>query len=185
MASSYVGLYDDAGSRNTFFRVVGKRGIGFKCFQDKANANFSYMIQKELAMTNMAPRVYGEVGRIRYGGELTDWGYLTEVAKPMDECYDDDYCDGECFDASCYNSMQIQNVVWDLDNNYGLSYQDAHRGNFGWIKRKSGSILVPIDLGAESFNGIDEGVWGQVDWDELGMGDGGCNCTDCRRYNYA
>lgn len=183
MASSYVGLYDDAGSRNTFFRVVGKRGVGFKCFQDKANADFSYMIQKELAITSMAPRVYGEVGRIRYGGELTDWGYLTEVAKPMDECYDDEYCDGECFDGSCYNSIQIRNVVYELDNYYGLSYVDAHRANFGWIRRKRGSILVPIDFGVESFNGINEIIWGEVDWDELTK-ENGCDCTACREYDH-
>lgn len=184
MASSYVGLYDDAGSRNTFYRIVGSRRLGFKCFQTKENADFSYMIQKELAITNMAPKIYGDVGRIRYGGQLTDWGYLTEVAKPMAECNDDEYCDGECFDSSCYNGIRIQDVVYELDNYYGLSYVDAHRANFGWIRRKGSSILVPIDFGIESFNGVDEEKWGEVDWEGLNS-EGSCNCSACRRYNYA
>jgi|688.fasta_scaffold182497_3 hypothetical protein len=178
MPSSYVGLYDDAGSRNTFFRIVGNKRLGFKCFQDKDNADFAHRIQSGLADMAMAPKVYGDVGRIRYAGELTEWGYLTEVAKPMAECYDEEYCDGECFDSECSNSINIQSVVWTLEKYHGLSYVDAHRANFGWIKRKSGNILVPIDFGVESFGFVDEEIWGAIDWDCLT--EHSCNCTACR-----
>ena len=183
MASPYVGLYDDAGTRSSFFRIVGNKKLGFKCFLNKNSAEFSYKIQQGLAKDDMAPRVYGEVGRIRYGGELTDWGYLTEVAKPMAVCCEED-CDGDCYDSDCSNSVDIQSTVWVLNNYHGLSYVDAHRANFGWIRRKNMSMLVPIDFGIESFNGIDENIWGEIDWDGLAA-ENTCNCTECRRYDYA
>lgn len=180
---SYVGLADDCGSRSQFYRLVGNKRVGFKEFTSKQHADFSYKIQTGLACDDMAPRVYGEVGRIRHGGELTDWGYLTEIAKPMKVCYDDEYCDGECFDSDCANGIWIKEVVWDLDNKWGLSYVDAHKANFGYIRRNKQSILVPIDFGIESFNGINEIIWGEVDWDELTR-DNDCECTACREYDH-
>jgi hypothetical protein len=177
MANSYVGLYDSAGSRNTFFVIAGRRKLGFKCFQNKDHADFAYRIQSGLAETDMAPKVYGDIGRIRYDKELTDWGYLTEVAKPMKDCCDEE-CDGECYDSGCYNACRIQEVTWTLENQYGLVYADAHRGNFGWIRRNRCNILVPIDFGIESFGYIEEEKWGEVDWDSLT--EESCDCTACR-----
>ena len=178
MASSYVGLYDDCGSRSSFYRLQGNTRVGFKSFDNKARAKFAYNIQKELANDNIAPRVYGEVGRIRSVGQLTDWGYLTELAKPLEYC-DDEYCDGDCYDSDCPNSVLIQEVVCDLDECYGLPYVDGHRANFGYIRRNKQSILVPIDFGIESFGDIDEERWGEVDWDNLIERDD-CDCTACR-----
>ena len=100
---SYVGLYDDAGSKNAFYlikdRKIGRKRIGFKEFENKQEAEFAHRVQKHLSQFDLAPMVYGDVGMIRrHDGELTAYGYLTEVAKPMPECYDDEYCDGECFE---------------------------------------------------------------------------------------
>ena len=185
---SYVGLYDDAGSKNAFYIIkdkkIGRKRVGFKEFENEQEAKFAHRVQKHLAQFDLAPMVYGDVGMIRkYDGELTCYGYLTEVARPMPECHDEDYCDGECFQSSCKNGIAISQIVYDL-NEHGLDYNDAHRGNFGYIRRKGSWVPVAIDLGVESFSDWDEDIYGKFDYDydAYDGGYGECNCVHCRQY---
>ena len=173
---SYVGLYEDCGSRNTFYRLKNRRGAGFKSFESYEEAEFAHRVQSKLAQDNLAPRVYSDVGRIMVpdgyeDGEmvLSSWGYVTEIAKPMRVCYDDN-CDGDCHNSDCDNGSTIQTVVYCL-NEAGLEYVDGHRGNFGFVRRDRQWIPVVIDVGSESFGDIDERLYGEVVE---------CNCEPCR-----
>lgn len=178
---SYVGLYDDAGSKNAFYiikdRKIGRKRVGFKEFENKREAEFAHRVQKHLSQFDLAPMVYGDVGMIRrHDGELTSYGYLTEVAKPMPECYDEEYCDGECFHSDCSNGTTISEVVDALSEN-GLEYSDAHRANFGFVRRSGYWIPVVIDVGVESFSDWDEKIYGTFEYDDE---DYGCDCSECR-----
>ena len=182
---SYVGLYEDCGSRNTFYRLKNRRGAGFKGFESYEEAEFAHRIQSKLAEDNLAPRVYSDVGRIMIpdiddAGEamtLSSWGYVTEIAKPMPVCYDDE-CDGDCHDSCCDNGSIIETVVYCL-NDAGLEYVDAHRGNFGFVRRNNQWIPVVIDVGSESFGYVDEKLYGSYPMDD---DDGGCDCAECRAF---
>lgn len=181
---SYVGLYDDAGSKNAFYIIkdkkIGRKRIGFKEFENEQEAKFAHRVQSHLAQFDLAPMVYGDVGMIRrHDGELTAYGYLTEVARPMPECHDDEYCDGECFESNCKNGITIMQVVSDLDE-HGLSYNDSHRGNFGFVRRRGYWIPVVIDVGIESFSDWDEDIYGKFDYDadEYGY----CSCEACKQF---
>jgi len=182
---SYVGLYDDAGSKNAFYiikdRKIGNKRLGFKEFENENEAKFAYRIQKHLAQYNLAPMTYGDVGRIRYDGELTNYGYLTEVARPMPDCYDDEYCDGECFESNCKNGITIMQVVSDLYE-HGLSYNDSHRGNFGFIRRNKKWIPVVIDVGIESFSDWDEDIYGGFEYRNDDEDYGYCSCHACKKF---
>jgi hypothetical protein len=50
---SYVGLYDDAGSKNAFYIIkdkkIGRKRVGFKEFENEAEAKFAHRVQKHLA----------------------------------------------------------------------------------------------------------------------------------------
>mgnify|MGYP003336713740 CR=1 FL=1 len=173
---SYVGLYDDAGSRNAFYIIkdkkIGRKRVGFKEFGDENEAKFAHRIQSHLAKYSLAPMVYGQVGRIRRGpwiasassNELSEYGYLTEIARTMPECYDDEYCDGECFQSSCKNGIAIGNIVGDLCD-HGLTYTDAHRRNFGYVRRQGKWVPVVIDVGVESFSDWDSDIYGYFEDD--------------------
>jgi hypothetical protein len=173
---SYVGLYEDCGSRNTFYRLKNRRGAGFKGFESKEEADFAHRIQSKLSQDNLAPRVYSMVGRIMipdsYDDDemvLSNWGYVTEIAKPMRVCYNDN-CDGECYGSGCYNSVIIDDIV-DRLREAGLEYIDGHRGNFGFVRRNKQWVPVVIDVGSESFGDIDERLYGEVVE---------CSCEACR-----
>jgi hypothetical protein len=177
---SYVGLYDDAGSRNAFYiikdRKIGRKRIGFKEFEDRGEAEFAHRVQSHLAKYDLAPMVYGDVGMIRrHDGELTCYGYLTEVARPMPECHDEN-CDGECFQSECSNGTTISEVVYDLGE-HGLEYCDSHRNNFGFVRRNKKWIPVVIDVGVESFGEWDESIYGEYEYDDP---DNPCSCTACQ-----
>lgn len=187
---SYVGKYNDSGSTNSFYKVRGRR-YGFKSFPNKSLAEFAHKAQSILSLEVLAPKVYSPVCKIRVpnyfickGGKtktnmvLSDWGYLTEIAKPYN-CNSQD-CDGDCANDSCCDNYDI---IQDLLNNIegcGLSYADAHPGNFGYIKRGKNQILVAIDLGAESVTTEDD-HYPPVCWD--GVEDADCYCDQCRN-NY-
>lgn len=182
---SYVGLYDDAGSKNAFYiikdRKIGRKRIGFKEFENKKEAEFAYRVQSHLAQYDLAPMVYGDVGMIRkHDGELTAYGYLTEVARPIPDCYDEEYCDGECFESGCKNSRIIEGVISDLYD-VGLTYADGHRGNFGFVRRKGKWVPVVIDVGVESFSDWDKEIYGEFDYDEYDY-DNECDCVGCQQY---
>ena len=176
---SYVGLYDDAGSKNAFYIIkdgkIGRKRIGFKEFENKREAEFAHRVQKHLSQFDLAPMVYGDVGMIRrHDGELTAYGYLTEVAKPMPKCYNP-CCDGECFQSECSNETIISEVVYDL-HEHGLEYADAHKGNFGFVRRNGHWIPVVIDVGIESFSDWDETIYGNFEYDDDYYC---CDCYDC------
>ena len=181
---SYVGLYEDCGSRNTFYRLKNRRGAGFKSFESYEEAEFAHRIQSKLSQDNLAPRVYSDVGRIMIpdiddAGEamtLSSWGYVTEIAKPMPRCYDDD-CDGDCYQSGCDNSVIIDNIV-DCLAEAGLEYVDGHRGNFGFVRRNREWVPVVIDVGSESFGDWDERIFGMLDDSE----EPSCDCSACREY---
>ena len=183
---SYVGLYDDAGSKNAFYIIkdkkIGRKRVGFKEFENKQEAEFAHRVQKHLAQFDLAPMVYGDIGMIRrYDGELTAYGYLTEVARPMPKCHDE-YCDSECFMGECKNGTTIAAIVDGL-NEHGLEYSDAHKGNFGYVRRKGKWVPVVIDVGVESFGEWDENIYGQFDYDADEDVDcyGVCNCVHCQK----
>ena len=184
---SYVGLYDDAGSKNAFYIIkdkkIGRKRVGFKEFESEKEAKFAHRVQKHLAQFDLAPMVYGDVGFIRkHDGEMTFYGYLTEVARPMPECNDED-CSGDCFQWSeCKNGIYISEVVYDLSE-HGLDYNDAHSGNFGYIRRKGKWVAVVIDLGIESFTEWDEDIYGEFDYDADDVDSyGACNCKECQKF---
>ena len=181
---SYVGLYDDAGSKNAFYTVtrrIGRKRVGFKEFENKAEAEFAHRVQKHLAKYNLAPMVYGDVGFIRKyshdSGEFTAYGYLTETARLMPQCHAYDDCDGECFQSDCKNGTIISELVWELDN-HGLTYADAHRANFGFVRRDGAWVPVVIDVGVESFSDWDDSIYGSFNDEE-----NECDCPQCRQYN--
>ena len=184
---SYVGLYDDAGSKNAFYIIkdkkIGRKRVGFKEFENEQEAKFAHRVQKHLAQFDLAPMAYGDVGMIRrYDGELTAYGYLTEVARPMPNCRDED-CDGECFQSECSNGTTIDEVVYDLGE-HGLEYTDSHKGNFGYVRRNGKRVAVVIDLGIESFGEWDESIYGEFDYDADDDVDsyGACGCTECQMF---
>jgi hypothetical protein len=83
----------------------------------------------------------------------------------MPECRDGEYCDGECFESNCKNGITIMGIVSDLDE-HGLSYHDAHRRNFGYVRREGSWVPVVIDLGVESFSDWDADIYGEWDYEE-------------------
>ena len=182
---SYIGLYDDAGSKNAFYIIkdkkIGRKRVGFKEFENKQEAEFAHRVQKHLTQFDLAPMVYGDVGMIRrHDGELTAYGYLTEVARPMKECHDEN-CDGECFQSECSNGTTISELVYDLGE-HGLEYNDAHKGNFGYVRRRGSWVPVAIDLGVESFTEWDESIYGEFDYDEDVDSYGACGCLECQMF---
>lgn len=187
MATVYVGQYADAGSRNTFYRLNNSK-YGFKSFEEKRLAEFSYRVQKHLASIDLAPRVYGEVGRIRVpdvyddGTELSEWGYITEIAKLLPYCYSRK-CDGDCYDSDCKNGYIIREVIDALEAN-GLSYIDGHRGNVGYVRRNRKWVPVVIDVGYESFDDFDPDIYGHSPYDDESDedSDGVCQCDACKAW---
>lgn len=187
MSSIYIGQYNDAGSKNAFYIVpgyrFGKKRIGFKEFENRGEANFAYKIQSILAEKDLAPRVYGEVGRISYRGAnglpdgLSNYGYLTEIARPVPDCNSEE-CSGDCYDDGCCNSVRFLEVV-EMLRHYGLDYSDHHRGNFGYVRRNKRSVLVVIDVGVESFDGWDEDIYGPY-MNPVHYVGGSCKCTLCQ-----
>ena len=189
---SYYGQFSDSGSRNSFYTVKSTK-YGFKSFPTKSLANFSHAVQSRLSENDLAPRVYSPVGRIRIPSwvtksdgkgslkaieaiELSDWGYLTEIAKPY-YCPNDDDCGEHCFyEGGCKNYDKIRHLV-DCVEECGIEYTDAHNGNLGWVTRKKKRVLVIIDIGRESIGDYDDSLYPCVDtYDDYDH----CSCSACR-----
>lgn len=186
---SYVGKYEDSGSRNSFYRLSGKP-YGFKSFPNKSLAEFAHAVQSHLA-PYLAPKVYSPVCKIRianyfvdgmennkikYRTEmvLSDWGYLTEIARQY-ACYDNE-CDGDCANCDyCPHYYTIQDLINGMSD-CGVEYTDCHEGNFGWVKRGKEKILIAIDFGRESIGETDEG-FPEVCF--KGIEDVYCDCPKC------
>lgn len=191
---AYVGRFSDSGSKNSFYRVIGRKK-GFKGFPTKELAEFAHAVQNKLSEHNLAPRVYSTVCKIRvanyftffdkkrntYKSEkkyvLSDWGYLTEIAEPY-HC-DDPECDNCCQDYGCHNYNYMTDLIDEIDT-LGVEYNDVHPGNFGYIKRGKHKLLVVIDLGRESILDYDRQQYPYVDYPSYNNDYNDCNCTDCR-----
>lgn len=197
-AVSYYGQFSDSGSRNSFYTIKSSK-YGFKSFPTKDLANFSHAVQSRLSLDDLAPRVYSAVGRIRIeqqmwvgvqNGEnifraenvLSDWGYLTEIAKPYHCPNGDDYeCSDHCYyEGGCKNYNKIHDLVERIEK-CGIEYTDCHNGNLGWVTRKKKRVLVVIDIGRESIGEFDTSLYPDVDYYD-GYDDGyeNCSCTACR-----
>lgn len=199
-AVSYYGQFSDSGSRNSFYEVKNSK-YGFKSFPTKDLANFSHAVQSRLSADDLAPRVYSAVGRIRVEQEmwvgmrngenifrkenvLSDWGYLTEIAKPYycANYYNDFTCEDHCYyQGSCRNYDKVCNLIESIQE-HGIEYTDAHNGNLGWVTRKKKRILVVIDVGRESIGEFDTSLYPYANiYDEYdGNGYENCSCTACR-----
>lgn len=201
MAVSYYGKFSDSGSRNSFYTIKSSK-YGFKSFPTKNLANFSHAVQSRLSDNDLSPKVYSTVGRIRIPTyvtksdgkgslkaiettELSDWGYLTEIAKPYycANYYNDFTCEDHCYyQGSCRNYDKVCNLIESIQE-HGIEYTDAHNGNLGWVTRKKKRVLVVIDIGRESIGEFDTSLYPDVDYYD-GYDDGNnyenCSCTACR-----
>lgn len=193
---AYVGKFHDSGSKNSFYKLKGKK-YGFKSFPNKSLASFSHTVQNDLSSKDFAPRVLSPVCKIRVPNYLlgpnykpvkkmvlSDWGYLTEIAKPF--VCDNNECDGDCYYEynDCANHEMITDLLNAVEFYFNFEYTDAHNGNFGYVTRKNKKLLVLIDLGRESLGDISDTHYSEPCWD----GDDeeeGCYCTNCRKkYRY-
>jgi hypothetical protein len=192
---SYIGKFSSAGSKNTFYKLKGKR-YGFKSFPNKSLAAFSHSVQSDLSTKDFAPKVLSPICKIRvphyFMGPnyktitkmvLSDWGYLTEIAKPY-RCDSDDCC-GDCVgDTECVHSEEINDLLDAVNYHFNIEYSDCHTDNLGYLKRDGKNVLVLIDLGRESVGDISETNYNEPCWD--GDDENDCYCTNCRKkYSYA
>jgi hypothetical protein len=150
--TKYVGVPCGDGSFTTFYKLKGRKTIGFKDFGSKHDAIESMENQRMLAKYDLAPRVYGKVRKIDWVDDegvkhRSGWGFITEIAKTID---DDDY-EGQ------YDSEYFRDSVDDLTHNIemelGMYFGDCHSRNVGWVKRGGTDVMVCIDTGKESFSG--------------------------------
>lgn len=144
--------YANCGSRSEFFII--KEGVGFKTFEDKDDAEYAHHIQTMLSKYDFSPKVLSRVKRMRYNGELTGWGFETEVAEMLG-CGGNDCGCGECDDLYERYSNRINNLSDRIENKTGLSFADNHIGNVGIVMRRGHRRLVCIDTGEESVRGED------------------------------
>lgn len=148
--TKYVGIPCGDGSFTTFYKLKGRKTIGFKDFGSKDEAIESMENQRMLAVCDLAPRVYGKVRKIDWIDDegvkhRSGWGFVTEIAKTVD---DDDYtCDDDTFRDS------VDNLTDNIEMELGMSFGDCHSRNVGWVKRNGKEIMVCIDTGKESFSG--------------------------------
>lgn len=157
-----VGKYETQGSMSTFYVIDNKRG--FKEFSDKYEAEHAHSVQSKLETYNMAPYVLSQVGKIRNSnGELSDWGYITEIAETIG-CGGNSCSCGECEDNLEFShDNQINNLSYRMINKAGVEFIDSHIGNVGFVRRKGRRVMVCIDFGTESV--CDE--------------DYSCDCSEC------
>jgi hypothetical protein len=161
--------YHSCGSRSDFYTL--KDSIyGFKTFKNKDDAERARSTQIVLAEHDLAPKVYSEVGRIKVGKskkrqQLSNWGYITEVAELPGcggnacECGDCEYLEDELFD-------EIENLKFEINETTNYYFSDAHVGNIGYVRRGIHKLLVCIDTGYESVSTYDPD-------------DDDCDCSIC------
>lgn len=143
-----VGKYKNQGSMGAFYVIDDKRG--FKEFIDKEEADYAHGVQSVLSCYNLAPYVYSDVGMIRYSnGELSEWGYLTEIAQVIGCGGNECHC-GECDeDLEFMYDKKIARLCRKISD-VGVEFVDSHIGNVGYVKRNGKRVLVCIDFGSES-----------------------------------
>jgi hypothetical protein len=119
----------------------------FKEYCSKYDAVEAHHIQSELASMNLAPEVYSRVCRFRTPeGKLSDYGFYTEEAEPLEKC--------DC-GYYCYCSMKTERTRLALCGMVeywtGWEFVDFHEGNFGYIERDGLKLLAIIDCGHMGF----------------------------------
>jgi len=139
-------MFDEVGcgSDCTVYRT--KMGL-FKEYYSKSDATEAHNIQSELASMNLAPEVYSRVCRVRMPeGKLSDYGFYTEEAEPLELCD----CD---YDCSCSMKTERPRLALCETVEYwtGWEYVDFHQGNFGYIERDGLKLLAIIDCGHKGF----------------------------------
>lgn len=142
--------FDEGGSAE-FFSIKENKKLGFKQFRSKKSANSAYQKQKLLSKYGLAPKVVGKVCKLKAKeGPITyetNWGFVTERAKIVDE------------KTWTRKLDKIQNLVDTIQQKTGLKFWDCHYYNIGYIKRKNKAKLVCIDTGSESFD-RNANAWG-------------------------
>jgi hypothetical protein len=155
------GCFEEGGCAE-FYWIKEDKTLGFKQFGSKKNATIAYNKQKLLSKFDLAPKVIGKITKLKYEwGDNTNWGYVTERAKILDE------------NLMKKRLRDIQNLVQDIERKTKLKFWDCHYWNIGYVKRNNKAKLVCIDTGAESFD---------RDADAWGMGTPGPKCSYCNRY---
>lgn len=149
----YCGLYP----------IKGNTKIAFKEFGDKQRAKIAWSIQKKLHKYSLAPKVYGNVCKLKLAtntkllsNSKSEWGYITELAKITTN-------------KKIVSLSKIQELVDNIYTNTGLKFWDCHYHNIGILRNK----LVCIDTGKESFSG-ESNAWFNVD--------PGPKCSYCLKY---
>jgi hypothetical protein len=79
------GCFEEGGCAE-FYWIKEDKTLGFKQFGSKKSAKIAYDKQKLLSKFDLAPKVVGKITKLKYQwGDDTDWGYVTERAKILDE----------------------------------------------------------------------------------------------------
>ena len=155
------GCFEEGGCAE-FYWIKEDKTLGFKQFGSKKIATIAYNKQKLLSKFDLAPKVIGKITRLHYEwGDETNWGYITERAKILDE------------NIMKKRLRDIQNLVESIEKKTKLRFWDCHYWNVGYVKRNNKAKLVCIDTGPESFNS-DANAWG--------FGNPGPKCNYCKRY---
>jgi hypothetical protein len=155
------GCFEEGGCAE-FYWIKEDKNLGFKQFGSKKSATIAYNKQKLLSKFDLAPKVIGKITKLKYEwGDDTNWGYVTERAKILDE------------NVMKKRLRDIQNLVENIENKTRLRFWDCHYWNVGYIKRNNKAKLVCIDTGPESFSSI-ANAWG--------MATPGPKCGYCNRY---
>lgn len=167
-----VGSYENCGSRSAFYVIDNKRG--FKEFGDKDEAEYAHAVQSKLSTYDMAPNVLSQVGKIRMSnGELSYWGYITEIAE-MIGCGGNECSCGECDEDYYYMyDDKIQDLTDNMLRIAGIEFMDNHIGNVGFIRRNRKKVLVCIDFGQESVYDEDTDMGDDEEHE--------CSCVVCQQ----
>jgi hypothetical protein len=121
----------------------------------------------------MAPYVLSQVGKIRMNnGDLSYWGYITEIAKTIG-CGGNTCSCGDCDDDLEYSYDNLIGKLVNKMSEVGVEFMDSHIGNVGFVRRKGRRVMVCIDFGTESVCDEDCSV-DPYDDDE-------CNCLVCQQ----
>jgi hypothetical protein len=168
-----VGKYENQGSMSAFYVIDNKRG--FKEFCGKYEAEYAHSVQSKLENYNMAPYVLSQVGKIRKSnGDLSDWGYITEIAQTIG-CGGNECSCGECDDDLQFMyDNKICKLAHEMMYMLGVEFMDSHIGNVGFVRRNGKKVLVCIDFGTESVYDED---YATEPYDD----DEDCNCLVCQQ----
>lgn len=141
-----------SGCASAFYKLKNMHGKGFKTFASYLDAQIAHRNQTRLAEHNLAPYVYSEVGRVRVGNtkELSQWGYVTEVAETLG-CGGNTCKCGECdrYELEHLYESDISELCMEMED-CGFYFGDNHTGNVGFVYRDGYRIMVCIDTGDES-----------------------------------